>query len=148
MRPACRAHSKAKRKKRRLAASVTTLMLCTTPGHDLMLDGGVQVLGQFADDEHVDALETRGQAGQVFERPNRGEQAQFAAELHIEIAGPLRWPGMAAGDAGGGSSFGFQGQARRAHGRSSGFGQRLARRAPSRPSRPGARPSRWRTPAA
>ena len=55
-------------------------------GNDLVLDGGVQVLGQLADDQDVHALEAGRQAAEVLERPHRGEQAQLAAELHVEIA--------------------------------------------------------------
>src|SRR5207302_368163 len=58
-------------------------------GDDLVLDGGVQVLGQLADDEHVHALEAGPQAGQVLQRPDRGEQAEAAAEVDVEVAALL-----------------------------------------------------------
>jgi benzoylformate decarboxylase len=47
-----------------------------------MFDGGVQVFGQFADDEHIDVVEVGRQTAEVLQRPYRGEQAQFAAEPH------------------------------------------------------------------
>ena len=35
-------------------------------GHDLVLDGGVQVLGDLADDEHVHAWKRAGRPGRFF----------------------------------------------------------------------------------
>src|SRR5262245_64388732 len=54
--------------------------------HNLVLDRGVEVFSQFADNEQIDALESGRQAAQVPKRPYRGEQAELAAKLHVEIA--------------------------------------------------------------
>ena len=40
------------------ACSVMIFRLSTTPGHDLVLEAGVEVLGVLADDDQIDAAET------------------------------------------------------------------------------------------
>ena len=54
-------------------------------GHNFVLDGRIQVFRQLAHDQDIDALKARRQAAQVFQGPNRGEQTESPAEIHIEI---------------------------------------------------------------
>src|SRR5262249_8357520 len=57
-------------------------------GDDFVFDGRVQILREFADDEHINALEARRQPLEVLERPDGGEQAQRLAKL--DVVGAVR----------------------------------------------------------
>ena len=60
-------------------------------GDDLVLDGGVEVFGQLADDKHVHVLKARRQAAQVLERPHRGKEPKGSAKLDVVVE--ALWPG-------------------------------------------------------
>ena len=45
------------------ARSVMIFRLSTTPGHDLVFEPGVQILGVLADDDEIDALEAASTPG-------------------------------------------------------------------------------------
>ncbi len=53
--------------------------------HDLVLAGGVEVLGDLADEQDVHVPEAGGQPGEVPQRPHRREEAERAAQLHVEV---------------------------------------------------------------
>ena len=54
-------------------------------GDNLMFNGGIEVLGQLANDEKIHALESGRQAAEILERADRREQSQLAAELNVVI---------------------------------------------------------------
>ncbi len=86
------------------------------PRHDLMLDGGVQILGDLADDQHVDHVEARFQAAQIFQRTHACVQLQRSPQDDVVVDERL---------GGVGHQFGFQGQAVAAHRIEHGGRQRL-----------------------
>src|SRR5260370_205434 len=59
-------------------------------GDDDMLDGRIEIFCQLANHQKVHSLESRRQAANVLDRPDRGEKSQFFAELDVEISG-LAW---------------------------------------------------------
>ena len=89
-RPCRRACSKANCAMRVDARSVMIFRLSTTPGHDLVLEAGVEILGVLADDDQVDALEPRVDAGQVPHRPQVRVEIERLAQPDVDAREALR----------------------------------------------------------
>src|SRR5262249_24458358 len=53
--------------------------------HNLMLDGGIKIFRDFADEQDIYVAEPRRQPREVSHRPDRCKETQLAAKLNVEI---------------------------------------------------------------
>ena len=88
-RPRRRACSKANSAIRVDALSVMIFRLSTTPGHDGVLEAGVEVFGVLADDDQVDAAEARRHRRQVPDRPQVGVEVERLAQADVDAGEAL-----------------------------------------------------------
>ena len=71
------------------AFSVMIFRLSTMPGHDLVLEPGVEVLGVLADDDQVDVLEAARDAGEVLDRPQVRVEVERLAQPDVHAREPF-----------------------------------------------------------
>ena len=87
-----RAAARARRRTRAMrvdASSVMIFRLSTTPGHDLVLEAGVEVLGVLAHDDEVDACVARRHRRQVPDRPQVGVEVERLAQADVDAGEAL-----------------------------------------------------------
>src|SRR4051812_45714728 len=72
---------------RRLGYDLETLH---DAGHDLVLDRGVEVFSDFADEQDVEVIEPGRDAREVLERADRREETKILPEMNVEILGDPR----------------------------------------------------------